>query len=54
MWEQSLLTSSGQVEALRLLAGWCDSRRRRPPRPWRRNPAGRGATVVAAPTPTGR
>ena len=27
MWEQSLLTSSAQVAALRLLAEWWDSRR---------------------------
>jgi hypothetical protein len=28
MWEQSLLTSSGQVGALRLLSEWWDSARR--------------------------
>jgi hypothetical protein len=28
MWEQSLLTSSGQVQALRLLSEWWDSSRR--------------------------
>ena len=28
MWEQSLLTSSGQVEALRLLSEWWDASRR--------------------------
>jgi hypothetical protein len=27
MWEQSLLTSAGQVEALRLLSEWWDSSR---------------------------
>jgi hypothetical protein len=37
MWEQSLLTSSGQVQALRLLSEWWDaSRRGRPPRRPRR------------------
>ena len=29
MWEQSLLTSSAQVGALRLLSEWWDSSRRR-------------------------
>lgn len=29
MWEQSLLTSAGQVEALRLLTNWWDSSGRR-------------------------
>jgi hypothetical protein len=33
MWEQSLLTSAGQVQALRLLAEWWDSSRRSWP-PW--------------------
>ena len=28
MWNQSLLTSAGQVEALRLLSEWWDSSRR--------------------------
>jgi len=28
MWEQSLLTSAGQVEALRVLSEWWDSSRR--------------------------
>jgi hypothetical protein len=28
MWEQSLLTSAGQVQALRLLSEWWDSSRR--------------------------
>ena len=45
MWEQSLLTSSGQVEALRLLSDWWDSRRR-PLRGRRRNLTARGATVA--------
>ena len=46
MWEQSLLTSSGQVEALRLVSDWWDSRRSRPPRGRRRNLTARGATVA--------
>jgi hypothetical protein len=28
MWEQSLLTSTGQLEALRLVSEWWDSSRR--------------------------
>jgi hypothetical protein len=47
MWEQSLLTSSGQVEALRLLSEWWDgSRRSRPPWGRRRNLTARGGTVA--------
>lgn len=46
MWEQSLLTASGQVEALRLLADWWDSRPSRPPRARRRNLTARGARVA--------
>ena len=40
MWEQSLLTSAGQVQALRLLEEWWDSPRRSRT-PWgRRRAAG--------------
>jgi hypothetical protein len=47
MWEQSLLTSSGQVEALRFISEWWDSSRRsRSPWGLRRNVAARGATVA--------
>jgi hypothetical protein len=46
MWEQSLLTSSGQVKALRLLSDWWDSRRSRPSWGLRWNLAARGATVA--------
>jgi hypothetical protein len=49
MWEQSLLTSSGQVEALRLLSEWWDSSRRSQP-PWgrRRTLTGPGGTAADA------
>jgi hypothetical protein len=44
MWDQSPLTSSGQVEALRLLSEWWESSR--PVRaPWDRRRAA-GATVA--------
>jgi hypothetical protein len=46
MWEQSLLTSSGQVKALRLLSDWWDSRRSRPSWGLRWNLNARGATVA--------
>jgi hypothetical protein len=54
MWEQSLLTSSGQVEALRLLAEWWDSSRRSRP-PWGRRgkltaPGGTVADVLVLPS----
>jgi hypothetical protein len=47
MWEQSLLTSSVQVEALHLLSEWWDSSRRSRS-PWRRrqNLAAQGGTVA--------
>ena len=44
MWEQSLLTSAGQVQALHLLSEWWDSSRRSRP-PWGRRRAA-GATVA--------
>ena len=47
MWEQSLLTSAGQVEALRQLSEWWDaSRRGRAPRGRRRVAGAVGATVA--------
>ena len=46
MWDQSPLTSSGQVEALRLLSEWWESSRP-VPAPWRRRRA-TGATVADA------
>ena len=50
MWEQSLLTSSMQVEALRLLSEWLDAfRDRRPPRGRRRRLTARGAPVADVP-----
>lgn len=48
MWEQSLLTSSGQVEALRLLSDWWDSSRSRPLPARHRNLTARGARVADA------
>ena len=58
MWEQSLLTSSGQVEALRLLSEWWDSSRCSRP-PWGRRgkltaPGGTVADVLVLPPATGR
>ena len=46
MWEQSMLTSSVQVEALRLLSDWWDSHHSRPPRGRRRHLTARGATAT--------
>lgn len=47
MWEPSLLTSSGQVEALRLLTAWWDSSRQgRAPWGRRRAVAATGTTVA--------
>ena len=48
MWEQSWLTSSAQLEALRLLSDWWDSHRSRPPLARRRHLTARGATVADA------
>ena len=47
MWEQSLLTSSMQVEALRLLSEWLDASRVRRGR--RRRLTARGAPVADVP-----
>jgi len=47
MWEQSLLTSAGQVQALRLLAEWWDSSRRSWP-PWGLRQGGSTAGAAAA------
>lgn len=47
MWEQSLLTSAGQVQALRLLSEWWDSSRRGRPA-WGLRRAGRTAEGTAA------
>jgi hypothetical protein len=50
MWDQSLLTSAGQVEALRLLSEWWDSARRdRAPRRRRRAAGGAVADVLVLP-----
>jgi hypothetical protein len=48
MWEQSLLTSVGQVQALRLLSEWWDASRRSRPswRPRRAVGAAADATVA--------
>jgi hypothetical protein len=47
MWEQSLLTSSGQVEALRLLSEWWDAAHRDwAPWDWRRAVRAAGGTVA--------
>jgi hypothetical protein len=47
MWEQSLLTSAGQVQALHLLSEWWDSSRRSRP-PWgRRRAVGAADATVA-------
>jgi hypothetical protein len=47
MWDQSLLTSGGQVEALRLLSEWWDSSRQGGA-PWgRRRPASATGGTVA-------
>jgi hypothetical protein len=48
MWEQSLLTSAAQLEALRLLSEWWDSSRRdRAPRGRRRAVGGAAGGTVA-------
>ena len=46
MWEQSMLTSSGQLEALRLLSDWWDSHPSRLARGRRRNLTARDVTVA--------
>ena len=56
MWEQSLLTSSAQVAALRLLSEWWDSSSRRVRGRWRLAgapgaPAATDERPVAAPGP---
>jgi hypothetical protein len=48
MWEQSMLTSSAQMEALRLLSDWWDSHPSLPPLARRRHRTARGATVADA------
>jgi hypothetical protein len=55
MWEQSLLTAAGQVEALRLLAEWWDSSRRGRPASGLRRAGGtaRGAAADVPVPPTG-
>ena len=47
MWEQSLLTSAGQVQALRLLSEWWDSSRRGRPA-WSLRRSGDTARDMAA------
>jgi hypothetical protein len=47
MWEQSLLTSAGQVEALRQLSEWWDSSRRSRA-PWGRPRAAGAADATVA------
>jgi hypothetical protein len=46
MWEQSSMTSAGQLEALRLLSAWLDTpRRRRPGGRFRRAGGAGGGTM---------
>ena len=47
MWEQSLLTSAGQVQALRLLSEWWDSSRRSRA-PWKHRRAAGPADATTA------
>ena len=53
MWDHSLLTSAGQVGALRLLSEWLDSSRRSR-RPWQLFRPVRVADGTVAPRTPGR